>query len=223
MRSLLIVAVAVLLSATACSTSPRQQNKTEAAPNPWTLPQYDEHFLETERAAADFGEQLARACYLEIYRLHPQGLPADSTLDTAIRSCGRAKLFQVIGDPVGEKVCRNKGEFGDLAHCLVMGALINRMRANVGSPTPLTEAEWRDPELAKTNLISELIAQGYAQCTTGDPVAIEKCQFGIINNSLDVAKDGVDYCMTRGNYAASCLVDKGAAKFLRETAMRLWD
>lgn len=171
----------------------------------------------------DFVGQLVRACYAEVTRLNPTGLPQGPTLVAAIETCARKKLFRVADDPIGERACHNKGELAELGACLMMGALINRMRINVGSPTLLTESEWRDTELAQRNLLSEMLAQAYAQCTSGDSVAIETCQFGVINKSVGLAKDDMDYCMTRGNYAASCLTDKGIAKFIREASTRLWD
>jgi hypothetical protein len=229
LASALLLAAALVTAACSPSSRTSGQAVSDASsqavvpPNPWELPQYAEHPLETERAAEDFGGQLVRACYAEVVRLNPQGLPARLTPEIAIENCARRKLFRVANDPVGEKACRNEGDLARLSKCLMMGALSNRIRVNVGSPTLLTEAEWRDTELAKRNLISEMIAQAFAQCTTGDSATMERCQFGIINKAVNIGKVDMDFCMTRGNYAASCLIDKGVAKFFRDMSMLLWD
>lgn len=103
------------------------------------------------------------------------------------------------------------------------GAIFNHLRDNVGSPTRLTEAEWLDRDLAQNSLIGELVAQAYVQCASVDSAAIEECQFRVLSKSVKIDQEDLDYCMARGHYAVSCFVDKGFAKFIRESSALLWD
>lgn len=194
-----------------------------AATDPWMLPQYEEYPLETEQAAKDFGQQMAKSCLIESLIAYSKGWPADADTKEVVDACARRKISTVVDDPVGDKVCAGKSAFEDYLNCMMMGAILSHLRGHAGGPSKLDEKEWRDREFATQNLANELLVQAYAKCTTGDAKTIERCQYQAVNSSLGLPAADVAYCQSRANYMMSCLIDKSVAKFMRDAALRLWN
>ncbi|MBL8711235.1 MAG: hypothetical protein JNL25_18715 [Rhodospirillaceae bacterium] len=145
-----------------------------------------------------------------------------SDLHSALQQCAREKLTAAVAEPVGEKACANLADLDEYATCLMRGAMFNRVRGNVGSPTRLSEAEWRDATAAGNNTQAEILAQVFSQCTAGDRSAIERCQMEVALGSFQLSADEVKNCLGRKSLAGTCIADKFISSYIRDISLTIW-
>jgi hypothetical protein len=218
MRCWSAVYVCAMLLVAACSTS--QPYKSPAAePGLYGTAARP---VKTMAATLDLVKRLREVCIEPLLGNAFSNVPMVAGGADAARQCARDRLASAVAEPLGRMVCDREADLGKYAVCLMQGAYQNRLRAGMGSPSQLSEEEWRNSDFAISNTVSELVAKSFSQCVTGDRAAIEQCQLQVSLSSYGLSEADTAACLLRQDTAAYCIADKSVAGFIETVTLLVW-